>query len=80
MLEVHRTDRRILQAIDRTGSTVGEIHSELKRKNIDSISRHTIRRHLPGLERLGLIARHAVTRNDRVVTAWCAKQWNTSAG
>lgn len=70
MLDLHRTDARILKAIAscRHGATVQEIRDEINRTGLDPISVDTVRRHMPGLVANCGVCRRAAFRGDRPVS------------
>lgn len=72
MLETHRTDLRIVDAIqsNRDGGTVSEIHKQVCNQNDAEISLDAVKRHLPGLVRLGAIRGEKAFRDERMVTIW----------
>lgn len=70
MLELHRVDLRIVEAAAyfRGGATVQQI----KQQMADPVSIDSIKRHLPGLVRLGAIRGEKAFRDEQMVTVWIA--------
>ena len=72
MLEAHRIDLQITEAIESFGGggTVLEIHRYINESGRDSLSIDAIKRHLPGLVRLGRVHGVKKFRDERLVTVW----------
>ena len=70
MLESHRIDVQIVEAIVtlRDGGTVADIQSVTA--ELEPVSIDTIKRHIPGLVRLGVIRGENLFRDERLVTVW----------
>ena len=76
MLETHRIDLQIGDAINsiRDGGTVVEIHRCINERGQDALSVDAVKRHLPGLVRLGRVRGVKSFRDERQVTVWVAGQ------
>ncbi|MCS7466729.1 hypothetical protein NZK35_08745 [Stieleria sp. ICT_E10.1] len=72
MLETHRIDLQIIEAIEslRDGGTVVEIHRRINECGTDPLSIETVKRHLPGLVRMGRVRGVKAFRDERLVTVW----------
>ena len=72
MLETHRMDLRIIAAAGtcEDGLTVSDIHKALGKDGDGVVSLGTIKRHLPGLMRLGRIRGEQAFRDEKIVTLW----------
>ncbi|QEF98171.1 hypothetical protein Mal15_22190 [Stieleria maiorica] len=68
MLELHRVDLRIVEAAGgfRRGATVQQIQTAMA----DPVSIDSIKRHLPGLVRLGALRGAKDFRDEQMVTVW----------
>ena len=72
MLETHRTDLIIIEAIAamRSPPTVAEIDEQIKATTNEKFSEATIGRHLAGLLRIGRVRGEKCFREERLVTVW----------
>ena len=72
MLETHRLDARIVEAvrIHRNGMTSSEIQEYLNRRSNDPVSLCSIRRHLPGLVVLRVLRGEKAIRDKRWADVW----------
>ncbi|PAY17162.1 hypothetical protein CKO51_22900 [Rhodopirellula sp. SM50] len=72
MLETHRIDPQIIEAIEslRDGGTVVEIHRRINESGNDPLSIDAVKRHLPGLVRLGRVRGMKAFSDERMVTVW----------
>ena len=72
MLETHRIDERIKAALGgpQNGLTAIEIHERVTRAANESVSIDAIKRHIPGLVKLGVLRGVKEFRNERLVTVW----------
>lgn len=75
MLDTHRTDTRILEAIRhcRAGATVQEICEWIACNKLDPVSVDTVRRHMPGLIANSGVRKQPAFRQDRAVTVFFLK-------
>ncbi|QDV84963.1 hypothetical protein [Planctomycetes bacterium TBK1r] len=72
MLETHRIDLQIVEAIEslRGGGTVAEIHRRINEQSQETLSIDAVKRHLPGLVRLGRVRGIKAFSDERLVTIW----------
>ncbi|QDV40864.1 hypothetical protein Enr13x_07000 [Stieleria neptunia] len=72
MLETHRIDLQIINAIESIGdgATIPEIHRRINETGADPLSIDAVKRHLPGLGRLCRVRGVQSFRDERLVTVW----------